>query len=78
MTLICNSKIDLLFLISCLFLKTAHSADIVALTPAANEVVPVDQPYEVTWEPDLAPTVTSVQIGLYTGYFELLGNVTSQ
>lgn len=47
-----------------LFLQVAYSANLVAETPKANEIVPVDQPYNITWYPGNAPGAATVSINL--------------
>jgi len=68
-------KVRATFLVSLLGFKTAHSSNVVPETPKANEVVPVNQPYNITWDPSDASTASSVFIGLlYAGDF--VANIT--
>jgi hypothetical protein len=46
------------------FLRVAHGANLVPNTPQGNEIVPVDQPYNITWDPDDAPSAATVSIDL--------------
>jgi len=57
-------KVRASFLVLLLGFKTAHSLNVVPETPKANEVVPVNQLYNIIWDRSDASTASSVFIAL--------------
>jgi hypothetical protein len=46
------------------FLRVSHAENLVPETPKANEIVPVDEPYNITWNPGYAVSAATISIDL--------------